>query len=384
MAPFGWRRQLLRTIGNSTGKCYDRVCVPPFEPPTTPDSMTPPSPQQTPTHQDRSIWVLTDHVVGHANQSLGVAEALGLPFTTRDMRYAPWAILPGMLGPRSLLGLSPASRAALAPPWPDLVIATGRRLGAVARWIKHQARGAGHATRLVQIMDPVTGRGAYDLIAAPRHDLVSPRANLFETVGAPHRITAARLTAEGDRWRSTLAGLPAPRIAVLVGGATQHRAFAPVLAAELGRLASKLAAAHGGSLLITTSRRTGAAATDALVQAVTVPSYVHRWDAPSEAAAGGPGGNPYFAFLALADAVIVTGESVSMCSEACAAGKPVFIYAPAEIVKPAFARLHADLYRIGLARPLNQDMPMGLDVAHDASLSAARDIAAQIRHRFAF
>lgn len=345
--------------------------------------MTPSSPQQTPTPQDRSVWVLTDHVVGHANQSLGVAEALGLPFVTRDVRYAPWAVVPGLLGPRSLLGLSPASRAALAPPWPDLVIATGRRLGAVARWIKRQARGAGHVTRLVQIMDPVTGRGAYDLIAAPHHDLVPPRANLFETIGAPHRITAARLATDGERWRSALAGLPAPRIAVLVGGATQHRAFAPALAAELGQLASKLAAAHAGSLMITTSRRTGAAATDALVKAVTVPFYIHRWDAPSAAAAGDPGGNPYFAFLALADAVVVTGESVSMCSEACAAGKPVFIYAPAEIVKPAFARLHADLYRTGLARPLNHDTPMTLDVTHDGSLSAAKDIAAQIRFRFA-
>lgn len=350
--------------------------------------MTPSSPQQTPTPQDRSVWVLTDHVVGHANQSLGVAEALGLPFVTRDVRYAPLAVVPGLLGPRSLLGLSPASRGALAPPWPDLVIATGRRLGAVARWIKRQARAAGHTTRLVQIMDPVTGRGAYDLIAAPRHDLVPPRANLFETVGAPHRITAARLAAEGERWRSTLAALPAPRIAVLVGGATQRRGFAPALAAELGQLASKLAAAHNGSLMITTSRRTGAAATDALVKAVTVPFYIHRWDAPREtkgagSGAGDPGGNPYFAFLALADAVIVTGESVSMCSEACAAGKPVFIYTPKEIVKAAFARLHADLYRTGLARPLNHDTPMTLDVTREGSLSAAKDIAAQIRFRFA-
>lgn len=351
--------------------------------------MTPSSPQQTQTSRDRSVWVLTDHVVGHANQSLGVAEALGLPFVTRDVGYAPWAGVPGMLGPRSLLGLSAASRAALAPPWPDLVIATGRRLGAVARWIKRHARAEGHTTRLVQIMDPVTGRGAYDLIAAPRHDLVAPRANLFETIGAPHRITAARLAAEGERWRSVLAGLPAPRIAVLVGGATHRRAFAPALATELGQLASKLAAAHGGSLLITTSRRTGAAATDALIRAVTVPAYTHRWDAPDQGVGkdgtgGGPSGNPYFAFLGLADAIIVTGESVSMCSEACAAGKPVFIYAPPEIIKPAFARLHADLYRIGLARPLSQGTPMVLDMTQDEPLSAARDIAAQIRHRFGF
>jgi mitochondrial fission protein ELM1 len=334
------------------------------------------------TQPNLSIWVLTDEVVGHANQSLGVAEALGLPFAAHALRYSPWAALPGALGAGSLFGLTAASRASLTSPWPDLVIATGRRLGAVARWIKRRAAIDGRKTRLVQIMDPVQGRDTFDLIAAPRHDRMAPRANLFETIGAPHRITPARLAAEAERWQPVLVGLPRPRIAVLVGGATRRRGFAPALAAELGRLASNLAVAHGGSLLITTSRRTGAAATDALLRAVTAPSYVHRWDA-AEKKDGTPEGNPYFAFLALSDAVIVTGESISMCSEACAAGKPVYIYAPPAIVKPAFARLHADLYRAGLARPLNQETSAAFDPSPRTSLSVADDIAGEIRRRFA-
>lgn len=339
-----------------------------------------PSPQIPP---NISVWVLTDDVVGHANQSLGVAEALGVPFTTRDLRYGPLAVLPGALGPNGLFGLTADSRAGLTPPWPDLVIATGRRPGAVARWIKRRAQTDGRGTRLVQIMDPVQGRDAFDLIAAPRHDRMTCRANLFETIGAPHRITAARLEAEAEHWRTALAHLPVPRIAVLVGGATKRRGFTPVLVAELGSLASRLAMAHGGSLLITTSRRTGDAATEALVRAVTVPAYIHRWGAQGSALLGGPGGNPYFAFLALADAVIVTGESVSMCSEACATGKPVFIYAPPTIIKPAFARLHADLYRAGLAQSLNQETSMALEASRHPPLSAAQDIAAEVRRRFA-
>ena len=147
------------------------------------------------------VWVLTDDVVGHANQSLGVAEALGLPFVTQELRYEPWAILPGALGPvwmlgevvEHQLGLQAASRALLVPPWPDLIIATGRRLGAVARWIKHIAAESHHVTRIVQIMDPVQGRADFDLIAAPRHDQAEARDNLVETIGAPNRITPARL-----------------------------------------------------------------------------------------------------------------------------------------------------------------------------------------------
>ena len=323
------------------------------------------------------IWVLTDEVVGHANQSLGVAEALGLPFEARALRYSPWAALPGALGPGSLIGLDAASRGRLAPPWPTLVIATGRRLGAVARWIKRRARADGMTTHIVQIMDPVQGRDGFDLIAAPAHDRMPLRANLFETIGAPHRITASRLAAAADRWRKKLAALPAPRIAVLVGGATRRRGFPPVLAEELGRLASRLANAGGGSLLISTSRRTGAAAAEALARAVSVPAYIHRWGEGSD----GQGDNPYFAFLALADALIVTGESMSMCSEACATGKPVYIYAPPAIVKPAFTRLHDALYRAGMARPLNTEIAANLATAHYAPLAVAREIAEEIHRR---
>ncbi len=328
-----------------------------------------------------SLWVLTDDVVGHANQSLGVAEALGVPFETRSVRYRALAVLPGALGPRRLAGLDAASRNSLMPPWPELVIATGRRLGAVARWLKRRASADGQRMRIVQIMDPVQGRDDFDLIAAPRHDACAHRANLIETTGAPSRVTRARLAEEGERWRERLAALPSPRIALLVGGATRRRGFSPALAAELGRLASGLAQACGGSLMITTSRRTGEAAADALTGAVTVPSYGHRWGATSAGEPGTETSNPYFGFLGLCDAAIVTGESVSMCSEACATGKPVYIYAPPAIMKPAFARLHEELYRLGMARPLEAGIAGDFTQMHYVPLSAAAQVAAEIRRR---
>jgi hypothetical protein len=79
----------------------------------------------------------------------------------------------------------------------------------------------------------------------------------------------------------------------------------------------------GGSLLVTTSARTPERATDALLGAVDVPFDLHRWapDAPE---------NPYFGYLGLADAVIVTCDSTSMLAEACATGKPVYMFDLAE------------------------------------------------------
>lgn len=297
--------------------------------------------------QTPRVWVLTDPVVGHASQSLGVAEALDVPFETRALSYSPLGVLPGLLGPRLLCGLDAASRAKLTPPWPDIVIATGRRLGGVARWIKRRAADDGQRVFLAQMMDPQRGRAEFDLIAAPAHDRLAPQPNVLATLGAPTRVTPERLAGAADAWRARLVHLPSPRIALLVGGSAGRRSFTPQQAAELGRRASALAQAHGGSLMVTTSRRTDDAAAAALLAAITVPVYAHRWSQAGE--------NPYYAFLGLCDAAIVTGESVSMASEAAAAGKPLFIYAPPALIKPAFARFHAALHAQGLAQLLSDN-----------------------------
>ncbi|MBI3801316.1 MAG: mitochondrial fission ELM1 family protein, partial [Deltaproteobacteria bacterium] len=47
--------------------------------------------------------------------------------------------------------------------------------------------------------------------------------------------------------------------------------------------------------------------------------YVHLWQP-------GQQDNPYLAYLALADVIVVTGESESMLAEAATTGKPVYIY----------------------------------------------------------
>ncbi|MGH6915491.1 MAG: ELM1/GtrOC1 family putative glycosyltransferase, partial [Geminicoccales bacterium] len=73
------------------------------------------------------VWVLTDARPGNDNQALGVALALGWPFTVVQLRYGPLARLPNLLLGSSTLGLTAAARAALMAPWPDLVIAAGRR-----------------------------------------------------------------------------------------------------------------------------------------------------------------------------------------------------------------------------------------------------------------
>ncbi|MCP5373253.1 MAG: mitochondrial fission ELM1 family protein [Hyphomicrobiales bacterium] len=322
-----------------------------------PSDAPPPTPLQ--------IWALVDDRAGNASQCLGVAEALGLPFLKQDLAYTAAGGLPNFIMGPTFGHVTQNSRVNLMPPWPDLVIAAGRRTAPVARNIKLKNDGK---TFLVQIMHPGdAGADEFDMIAVPRHDGIKG-ANILPVTGAPHRVTPARLAREAAEWAGRFDHLPRPWVAVIAGGSTKRRTFTPDMARDLGARASALAGGAGGSVLLTTSRRTGEAAAD-LIDAITVPRHVYRWGDGAE--------NPYFAYLALADAVIVTGESGSMCSEACAAPAPVYIYAPKKLVPRKFTLLHDELYRGGYARPLGDT----LETWHHPPLNAADDIAAAVRER---
>ncbi len=315
-----------------------------------------------------AVWVLADDRTGDVAQCMGVAEALGWPFAVKSIAYERLGILHNVLRGPTLVGVSPDSRAGLAPPWPRLVIGCGRRTVPIARWIKRRS-----GCFLTQIMDPGIGsRADIDLLAVPSHDACRlPEARAVRILGAPHRVTPRRLAAAAAHWRPHLAHLPRPWLAVIVGGATRRRDFPQDLARQLGRDVSAMASAAGGSVLLTTSRRTGRAAERILLSAIEPPRYIHRW--------GQGGDNPFMAMIALADAVVVTGESTSMCTEATLCRGPVHIWSPSGWAAPKRVRLHRDLFVGGYARPFEDWTGFAAD-GH-APLNPAAAIAAAIRER---
>ena len=253
-------------------------------------------------------WVVTDGVIGAEKQCIGLAERVGLPFEVKRIKVrAPWRWLPPQAWIKPLAAPGHDGDR-LAPPWPDLLIASGRK--AAAPSIAVRGASAGH-TFTVQIQNPVMALDHFDLVVAPRHDRLEG-ANVVSTTGSLHGLTPDILARAAERFEGRLAGLARPRVLVLVGGANKVYRFgvqeAKVLATDLASLP--------GSLLVTTSRRTGAEQTRALVAGLPADRAV-VWD--------GAGDNPYPGWLGLADAVVVTGDSVNMVTEACAAGRPVYV-----------------------------------------------------------
>jgi uncharacterized protein len=279
------------------------------------------------------VWVLADPRAGTAAQAIGIAERLGEPFRTVPLT---WGDLGKVLLPwPSLAGLAPQARGQLTPPWPRLVISAGRRAAPVALWLGTRGAATVHAMR------PGFAARRFDLLVLGRHDSPEEAANVLPILGATHRMSPARLAAAQSEF-AALAELPAPRVALLVGGPVKQegKGLDPDLATQL----AVAARGFGGSVMASSSRRTGGAASTALAEALAgTPHHLFRW--------GDAGPNPFAGFLAWADAILVTGDSVSMLSEALATAAPVFI---AEL--PAGGRqelLWRSLYETGQARPLS-------------------------------
>ncbi|MCW9034792.1 MAG: mitochondrial fission ELM1 family protein [Rhodospirillales bacterium] len=322
--------------------------------------------EERPNPNKTMIWALADDRAGNVSQCLGVADALGCSYEVKNITYGILAKLPNALFGGSLKGLDKASREIIAPPWPDVVIAAGRRTAPVARYIKKQNKGK---TFLIQIMYPGSkGADEFDLIAVPNHDRIPKKLNQLQITGAPHGVTQGKLVQARAVWENRFAHLPKPWTALIVGGTTKNRPFTNEMAQNLGKISNDLAKAHGGSLLVTTSRRTGNAAL-ALTKEISCPSFIYQW--------GDDGENPYFGFLALADNIVVTGDSVSMVCEACATSASVYIYAPEGYAAPKHAALHEELYQVGYAQPFSEVMQRW----ERPQLNAAEVIADEIKKR---
>lgn len=249
------------------------------------------------------------------NQALGLAEAMGLsPRIVRLTQPAGWAAIPpqvGFLADAVLRQSTPL----LGPPWPDLLIACGRRVILPTRAI---ARRSGGKTRTVYLQDPRIAPQAFDRVVVPAHDrLRGP--NVLVTLGALHRLSPRRLAEAAADAPPPPTG-NGPVLAVLIGGRSKGFDFTASDADTLAANLQRLQAESGVRLLVTTSRRTGAAIAARL--AATLAGPATRFWSPDDPTAGP---NPLFAFLHHADAVLVTGDSVSMMSEACSLNRPVGI-----------------------------------------------------------
>ena len=314
----------------------------------------------------RKAWLITDDKIGMQVQVKGVADALGLDWEAKQVDPGGlWKLLApyGPPDPKHRFG-QPGS--ALAPPWPEVALATGRLS---IPYIRALRRKAGLATFTVVLQDPKTGAKTADLIWVPEHDR-RRGANVMTTLTAAHSFSPERLRGLQSVEPAWLAGCPSPRVAVILGGRNQVYRFTRDDDARFGASIASLARL-GASFLVTPSRRTHAGLREAVMTATAgAPRFI--WD--------GTGENPYPAFLAHADFFVVTGDSVNMSGEPLVTGKPVWIFEPSG-GSAKFSRFHEALRRCGATRSLPETVA-GLTPWSYAPIDSAAAIAAEIERRW--
>jgi mitochondrial fission protein ELM1 len=202
----------------------------------------------------------------------------------------------------------------LRPPWPDLILTVGRRPSMVALWVKAQS--GGH-TRIVLVGKPSGMTEHFDLVIFSAENQLAPLPNVLAIRLPLMEPPADAVAAAAAEWRARLQELPRPLVGILVGGATGPFIFNSAVVDRLVDEAHRVID-QGGTPYLTTSRRTAPEVVEALRDGLPAAARLFCW-APDVS------DNPYRALLGLADAFVVTGDSISMMVEVVRVGKPLAI-----------------------------------------------------------
>ncbi len=299
---------------------------------------------------DRFILILSDGKAGHRNQSLALFDAIererlatnNLPGTThlktievkfkndfsRKIHALLYRIFCGRLPFERLWAkyfLTPDSYREIMSTYADVVISTGSSMAGLNLWA-----GKENAARSVVVMDPGFGVGRFFAVIAPFHDRLKKGPSIFQVAGALTRTTQERLDGQAQELRACLPmDSKAPVLGLLLGGDTPKIGFErQMLETILTQISS---ASQGGrySLLATTSRRTPLWADEVIKQKMGSLAECRLLVVANQANRPGI----VEGILGLADAVIVSGESISMVSEAVASRKKVWVIEPYDRTK---------------------------------------------------
>ncbi len=308
---------------------------------------------QTASNPRPSTWLILGERAGDNAQVLALGRALGWPSQVKQIRYDDSCKVDFKDRGASLVGVDLAATDKLEGPWPDAIIAVGRRSVPVARWIRAQA---GKKTLHIHLGRPRVDLSLFDLvITTPQYNL-PPAENVIEITLPLVSVDGEVLGRAAAAWHQRFAAVPRPWTAVLAGGPTPQLAFGTE---EAERLLSELAiyrSKTGASLLVTTSPRTPAPVTEALriglARIAPGAHLFHPYQRSSE--------NPYPALLALADGFVISIDSASMVAEAATREKPISLFHLPKIppkVKPGLKAAFSRNWRLRRKARTDQNLP---------------------------
>ena len=324
-------------------------------------------------NKDNSIWLLLDDRVGNCSQVLGIEKALNLKCIKKQFQYNLLSKLPNIILQNSIKHIKFSDRKQFKAPWPKIIIGCGRKSAPIGLWIKKQSN---NYSKYIQIMWPSYPYREIDLIFTPLHDNIKNKKNVIEIQTSPNVINNKLISESYNKWMNTLGNLLSPKISVIIGGDTKNHKLGIIHIKALFKNINSILN-DKGSIMISSSRRTSK---ESLIQ---IKKEIRKlkfktilWNVNDKKP------NPYHGFLAHADLVIVTGDSVSICSEVCSAGKPLLIYAPKDITIKKHNIFHKLLIKKGIAKYLEDFKIQDLNSFNYTPINESENIAKIIKNKY--
>lgn len=250
-------------------------------------------------------WIVSSGLKGCENQCIGVAEELKLKYEIKKINPS-WLL--SIIAPYG----KPKNNKKITAPFPKIIIGAGRK---TIPYIKHIKKISNSRCFTVYLQNPKIKTNNFDLVWAPNHDNIKGK-NVISTLLTPGRVSSELLELEKNKWNNKFQDIPKPYLSVLIGGKSKAFNFSDK---ECLNILSSITRAIdlGWTPLISSSRRTPKKLILGIQNLIKgKPHYFYD----------GNGENPYYAFLAISDAALVTPDSVNMISETLIANLPTYIF----------------------------------------------------------
>ncbi len=321
------------------------------------------------------IWILADDRPGTVSQSIGLAEEIAFDYKLIKLDYSVFSALPNCFLSNSLLRVSASLRKDFKRLnyLPSLVISAGRRSAPIALYLKKLSK---NRTEIVQIMRPNLNLEKFDFVILPKHDgaVEEKFSNLITTIGSLTKTNENLIEQEKAKFAPWFQDITKTKIAVMIGGSSAKTKFTKNSAEKLAKISSNIAEKMDATLLVSNSRRSGAEITEVIKSNLDCDFKFFDWEKVKEE-------NPYLAILGYADFFIITGDSVSMISECCSTGKPVYIFDEKEISSDKHRKFHQNLLSGNYARKLPKTSERLKNFVPE-KLQETKRVAALIRAKF--
>lgn len=276
------------------------------------------------------ILILSDSRLGAEKQSIALAKLLGFKYYVLRIKFNSLVKLPNWLK-YGWCDVKEKSKEEILNFKPDIIIAAGRRAGRIAVLLK---KITSHI-KTIQIMRPEVSYKAFDLVILPYHDLVNsdvlPSDNVILINGS---LVDAQKPEDQSGKFLFFKHLNPPIVALFVGGPSRSVRFDQESFKELMDLIINATKDIIGSLVISTSRRTPKEFVQIMEEKLSA-SYLHYYIydfnnkmaiySNAEVRKGRENNNPYYSMIEMADYIVATPDSISICSELRQFGKPFFL-----------------------------------------------------------